>query len=51
LDLISYNARLYNGDEEPLTRQAKRVIESLRIELRKHMNTVGSKKASKEEIK
>ena len=41
--MISYNAKIYNGEEEPISIEAKRLMEKLRCELRKHINSVGDK--------
>jgi hypothetical protein len=49
--MISYNAHLYNGDDEPITKSARRICENLRCEIRKNMNTIGDRKSSKEEFK
>ena len=40
IDLISYNALIYNGDQEQITIDARKLMEKLRMELRKRINTV-----------
>ena len=42
--MISYNATLYNGEEEELSIAAKKMMEKIRMELKKHYNNAGDKK-------
>lgn len=44
LDLINYNAVLYNGPDHELARVSKKIGEELRMELRRNMNSVGDKR-------
>ena len=38
MDLISFNARLYNGDDHPLFKDARKMVEKLRVEIKKQLN-------------
>lgn len=51
LDMIVYNALLYNGDDSPFYKDAKKLVEYVRIDLRKNLNSSREKKIEKEEIK
>ena len=51
LDLIVYNALLYNGEDSPFYRDAKRLVEYVRMDLRKNLNTGKERKIDREEVK
>jgi hypothetical protein len=43
LDLISYNAKIYNGEEDLLSIDSRKMMEKIRCELKKNINSVGDK--------
>lgn len=49
--MISYNAKIYNGELEFLSLEAKKLMEKLRCEIKKHINAAGDKVNKKEETK
>jgi len=36
--LISYNAKIYNGEDNPLYKDAKKMVETLRCDIKKNIN-------------
>ena len=46
-----YNALLYNGDNSPFYKDAKKLVEHVRIDLKKNLNSNKEKKNDKEEMK
>lgn len=36
--MISYNAKIYNGDDNPLSKEAKKMVEAIRCEIKKNIN-------------
>jgi hypothetical protein len=47
--MISFNAKIYNGEIDSLSVLAKKLMEQLRCEIKKHINTSGDKNFSKKE--
>ncbi len=39
--MISFNAKIYNGEADSLSILAKKLMEQLRCEIKKHINTCG----------
>jgi len=39
IDLISYNAKIYNGEEHDIAMSAVELCELIRVTLKRHMNT------------
>lgn len=37
--MISYNAKIYNGEDAYLSIEAKKLMEKLRCEIKKHINS------------
>jgi len=49
LDLISYNSRVYNGIDNPLTKHAKKMVETIRCEIKRNINYADDVKKKKYE--
>jgi hypothetical protein len=47
--MISYNAKIYNGEIDSLSVLAKKLMEQLRCEIKKHINSCGDKTFFKKE--
>ena len=47
--MISFNAKIYNGEQDSLSVLAKKMMEQLRCEIKKHINTCGDKTFFKKE--
>ena len=43
LDLITFNAKTYNGEDNAIYKDAKKLVEHIRMELRKQINVVEKK--------
>ena len=43
LDMISYNSKIYNGEKDQLSIDASKLMEKLRCELKKHVNSSGDR--------